>query len=566
MKPPVWRAFALCCIAVAIAFIGYQLTLPDRDDFGLQFIVNMKTPGVLSIKNVVPGSAAASAGIRKGDSVYYGNTTQERAAAMYAHPDTRVRFVINGKPVFLTTAPAHRVQIPWLITVVRLAFLSIAGFLAWRRPDDSAARALVGFLACYGLAITMSAGLLPWPMLSFFVFQICNLGLFLMGTATAALFAARFPAGATKRVPAALARIAMTLAAGLFVFDAVIQWFITSTTQAALLNAAILAIAVLIGVLVISTFAVAYVQGGSAERQRRRWVFFMLALGLCGPLADITVTTLFGYNALLDELSLIPLAIVPFGLAYVILRHRVIDVGFVLNRALVYTGVSVCIVGVFVIVETVLAKYVESTSHVESTAVQLAVALVLGFSVRYIHARVDRFVDTVLFRERHEAETAMRTFARDAAYVTDPETLLALTLATVHRHAGSTAEGIWLREESGRYEMRAGTLPPVDIDENDPAALAMRSRRVAVDLHQTESALPGAMAFPMIVRGEVTGMLLCGPKADDETYAPDEREALGAIASAVGQALDGLRINELQRTVDRLLSIHGATQGAMGTF
>lgn len=566
MKPPVWRAFALCCIAAAIAFIGFQLTLPDRDDFGLQFIVNAKSPGVLHIKNVVPNSAAAKAGVRKGDSIFYGNTTQERAAAMYAQPATTVRFIVNGKPVYLKTAPAQRVHIPWVVTAVRLAFLFIAAFLAWRRPDDRAARALVAFLGCYGLAIAMSAGLLPWAMLSFFVFQICSLGLFLMGTAAAALFAARFPAGATKRVPAALARIAMTLAVMVFLFQASIQWFVNSTAQAALISALVLGVSVLIGLLVISTFAVAYVQGGSAERQRRRWVFFMLALGLCGPIADITVTTLAGYNALLDELTLIPLGIVPFGLAYVILRHRVIDVGFVLNRALVYTGVSVFIVGVFVIVETVLAKYVESTSHVESTAVQLAVALILGFSVRYIHARVDRFVDTVLFRERHEAETAMRTFAHDAAYITDADTLIEMALATVHRHAGSSSEGIWLRDDAGRYELRAGTLPAIAIDENDRAALAMRSRRVAVDLHDSQSAVPGSMAFPMIVRGELTGMLVCGPKPDDETYAPDERETLAAIASSVGQALDGLRITELERTVERLLQGAAATQGAMGTF
>lgn len=566
MKPSVWRGFALCCIAIAVAFIGYQQTLPDRSDFGLQFIVHLKSPGLVQVTSIEPGSAAAKAGIRVGDRVFYGNTTQERAAAVYAWPGSKVRFLVNGRPVLLTAPARHRVYIPWGITVVRLAFLFIAAFLAWRRPDDAAARALVGFLGCYGLAITMSAGLLPSPMLSFFVFQICNLGLFLMGTGAAALFAARFPAGAAKRVPSLLARTAMTLAILLFVFDAIVQWFVRSTAQASLLTAAILALSVLIGLFVVTALVVAYVQGGSAERQRRRWVFFILALGLCGPLTDIAVTTALGYNALLDELTLIPIGLVPFGLAYVILRHRVIDVGFVLNRALVYTGVSVFIVGVFVIVETVLAKYVESKSHVESTAVQLAVALVLGFSVRYIHARVDRLVDTVLFRERHEAEAAMRTFAHDAAYVTDGDTLVNLALATVHRHAHSTTEGIWLPGQGGHYQLRAGSLPAIEVDENDPAALAMRSRRVAVDLHQVQSALPGAMAFPMIVRGELTGMLVCGPKSDDETFAPDEREALAAIASSVGQALDGLRITELERTVERLLRGNAATQGAMGTF
>jgi GAF domain-containing protein len=82
------------------------------------------------------------------------------------------------------------------------------------------------------------------------------------------------------------------------------------------------------------------------------------------------------------------------------------------------------------------------------------------------------------------------------------------------------------------------------------------------------SALPGLLAFPMIIRGQLIGMLLCGPKTEDDTYAPDERDALSAVAMAVGHALDGLRVTELEQTVERLLAGQpgAATQGAMGTF
>jgi hypothetical protein len=66
----------------------------------------------------------------------------------------------------------------------------------------------------------------------------------------------------------------------------------------------------------------------------------------------------------------------------------------------------------------------------------------------------------------------------------------------------------------------------------------------------------------MIVRGQLAGILVCG----DEAYAPDERDALAEVAVAVGQALHGLRVTELERTVERLLRGGGATQGAMGTF
>jgi hypothetical protein len=51
----------------------------------------------------------------------------------------------------------------------------------------------------------------------------------------------------------------------------------------------------------------------------------------------------------------------------------------------------------------------------------------------------------------------------------------------------------------------------------------------------------------MIVRGELLGVLLCGPKTDDEIYAPDERDALAGLATSVGHALDAIEVRELRR-------------------
>ena len=64
--------------------------------------------------------------------------------------------------------------------------------------------------------------------------------------------------------------------------------------------------------------------------------------------------------------------------------------------------------------------------------------------------------------------------------------------------------------------------------------------------------MPGAIAFPMIVRGELIGALVCSNKEQSEAYAPDEKEALRNMAAAVGHALDALRVRDLEERV-RLL-------------
>ena len=567
MRPSLWRVCALTLIALGIAFVCYQPTIPAQDDFGVHFTVPAGAPGSILVTSVDRNSQAERAGIRRGDTIEYGDTAYERAEVLYATPGSRVTVVVNGHPVTMIAHNPTSVGLPLATIVIRLAFLFVAALLAWRRPEDSAARALVVFLWCFGLAIAMSNGVLATPLLSLVVLQFGSAILFLAGTGAAAVFAARFPTGVALPTPRFLARLCVFLVVLSAIALVATEWLPRTSATVSILYFALRLLFTGIALLVIATLIVAYVQGEPAERPRRRWLFLILGLGLLAPLIDVIVQLVFGLQRWVDALSQIPLGFLPIGLAYIILRHRVIDVGFVLNRAVVYGVVSVIVVGIFVIVETLMGKYVESHSHIGSVAVQLAVALVLGFSVRAIHTRVDRFVDTVFFRERHEAESAMRDFAFDAPYITEASVLLRRCVEIVRKHAHASNAAVWLRNET-LYEQAEGTFKQSSVDENDPAIVAMRARRGVAELQSLHSSLPGTLAFPMIVRGQLVGMLLCGPKNEEETYAPDERETLGTVAASVAHALDGLRVTELEQTVERLLAgrAGGATQGAMGTF
>lgn len=558
---------ALAAIAAAILFVAYQTTLPERDTFGMTFKVQAKNAGLVLVRSVDRNSQAARAGIHVGDLIAFGNNALDRAKVVYATPGTPVRVVVNGSRVVTLIANGSRRPHIRAILAVRLAFLLVAALLAWRRPEDRPTRALVAFLWCYGLAIAMNNGVMPTPVLSLVVLEIGSGLLILLGTAAAAEFAATFPSGIAPRLPRTLATTCEALIAFTIAGLLVGEWLPQNSSALTWLNVVFRIAFVLSGILVALTLITAFLEGDVSERQRRRWVFLMMGIGLAGPLIDIAVQLTVGFETWVDDLTIVPLAIMPFGLAYAILRHRVIDVGFVLNRAAVYAVVSAIIVGIFILVESLVERFVEQHNHAESIAVRLAVALLLGYYVSFIHKRVDRFIDTIFFRKRHEAEAKLREFALDAPYVTDGSVLLRRCVELVRACAETNDAAVWLRDGS-RYTKAEGTFAAAVVDENDAAIVAMRARHVIAELPSLRSALPGVLGFPMTVRGQLVGVLLCGAKVEDETYAPDEREALSAVATAVAQALDGLRVTRLEETVERLLGprAESATQGAMGTF
>ncbi|HEY1977631.1 MAG TPA: hypothetical protein VGG89_13850 [Candidatus Baltobacteraceae bacterium] len=264
------------------------------------------------------------------------------------------------------------------------------------------------------------------------------------------------------------------------------------------------------------------------ERQRLAWVIASFTPYLLGIAVGIYFARMLGAGDVVSAAFAVQNAsffFIPAGLTYAALAKRMFDVSFVVNRAAVFAGVSVVVVGAFVLVEWALGKWFENVSHATSLAVNAALALILGFSIRFVHQKIDAAVDNVFFRKRHENETALRRFAREAAFFTDVETLVERAGTTILSHSEATT---------------AEVVMAAEIEPNDAAAVTMRAWHEPVDLNQCDTSLPGEMAFPMLAHGTFVGAILCGPKRTGERYAPDEIDAIRELAHGVGLAIDNL--------------------------
>jgi hypothetical protein len=287
--------------------------------------------------------------------------------------------------------------------------------------------------------------------------------------------------------------------------------------------------------------AIAAAQG--IERRRAAWLLVPPALLVLTRYAlDTAAIHLHSYAAYLSINYLYSLVLfsTPLVVTYVALNRRLIDIGFVLNRAAVFGIVSAIVIGAFILVEWAAGQWLVNASHTTSVVVGMVVALALGLSMRYIHQYVDVFVDRVFFRKRHDDEAALRRFAGETAYISDRDILLNRAIREVLAHTDADDAMILVRDDAPGYVSR-GNGALARVDPNDPGIVALKAWSKPVNLHSLEdSQLHGELAFPMISRGDLVGALLCGPKRDGEAYAPDESDALLALARGVGTALDTL--------------------------
>lgn len=264
-----------------------------------------------------------------------------------------------------------------------------------------------------------------------------------------------------------------------------------------------------------------------AERTRVLWATVALApVTVWAALADAIPFLAPTYGTVTNVLFLF----IPVALTYSLLNRRLVDLGFIVNRAAIFTVVSVVLVGAFVLVEFLLTDWLRDTSHTTNVLFSAGLALVLGFSVRYVHTRIDRFVDEVFFRKRHDDEQAIRAFANDAPYITDASILIERARSVLEGHTNAKSVSIVL-DDGGRYG---------GVGENDPAIVRLRSTHKPVDLHEVSSQLVGEVAFPMVARGHLVGAIVLDARRSGEAYAPDESAAIAHLAHNVGYGLDVL--------------------------
>jgi hypothetical protein len=281
----------------------------------------------------------------------------------------------------------------------------------------------------------------------------------------------------------------------------------------------------------------AVVAARGAERSRIAWIVAPLVIFYLTE-ATVFVVPLLWPSArhgsalvMAYGVSNIGALLAPLGMTYALLNRRVLDIGFALNRVAIFSGVSIVVVGAFTLIEWALGSWLQKSGHTTSIVVGAAVALLLGFSIRFVHDRVEQVLDLVFFRKRHEDEEAIRRFAREAAFVTDPAIVIDRTVEVLERHADASFARLALSNGNGKY---------ADVSENDPAIVSLRTWHRKLDLHGVNTRFQGEFAYPMVSRGRLIGALLLGPKRSLESYAPDESSAIEDLAHHVGGALDVL--------------------------
>ena len=190
-------------------------------------------------------------------------------------------------------------------------------------------------------------------------------------------------------------------------------------------------------------------RSGPAERLQLKWVAYGVALaGTTGLVVELGIAALARawYLPGTAVLSVAVLA-VPVAMGMAMLRYRLYDIDFVINRTLVYGSLTATLALVYFGGVTLLQGVLRAITGQESTLAVVASTLTIAALFAPLRRRVQGLVDRRFYRRKYDAAKTLAAFSSRLREETDLDALgndlVGVASATMQPEHAS----LWLRTE-----------------------------------------------------------------------------------------------------------------------
>jgi hypothetical protein len=186
-------------------------------------------------------------------------------------------------------------------------------------------------------------------------------------------------------------------------------------------------------------------------------------------------------------------------------------------------------------------------SHAHNVLVQVGIAVIVYYVVRLTRHQTDQLIGRVFFAKRQHRIDAIRALAHHVDVVTDAGRIATFVAESLRSQAQLDAV-VLLQREDGTFEPAVETpLPMPRLQRDDALLITLRAEREPRPAPDWAGA--AAIAFPMLVRGRLRGVLIARALDGDE-LAPDESVALFALAREMASARDDLLAESLRQRLN----------------
>lgn len=288
-----------------------------------------------------------------------------------------------------------------------------------------------------------------------------------------------------------------------------------------------------------------YRRADSIERLQLRWLAYAAGLVLVAWVVA-SVGEASGWSVDLGNLRVAPLLGLPVAVAVAIRQHRLYDIDTVIDRTLVYLGMTAFVTGLYVVVVVTLGSLLGS--QVEGNlALSLVATSVVATLFAPVRHRLQRFIDRLVFGARATPYEVLSAFTRRVADALPVDEALEHMARVVAEGTAADVAEVWVRREDHLH--LAARWPPDGAGDEGP-----EGRAIVGDVMPP---LPGLdLVLPVRAAAHIHGAI--GVRTS-VPIRPAVRRLLADLADAASYVLENAHLlSRLQASRRRLVMAQAA--------
>jgi two-component system NarL family sensor kinase len=308
------------------------------------------------------------------------------------------------------------------------------------------------------------------------------------------------------------------------------------------------------------------------ERQQIKWFAFagaiMCAVIATGPFLWSLPSSSPGVTLIWPVLIFSAASTIPVATGIAILKYRLYDIDRIINRTLVYGALTVCIVGIYVLVVGYLGALFASRGNL---VISIFAAGLVAIMFQPLRERLQRIVNRLTYGERDDPYRVLARLGRRLEATIAPEAVLPAIVENIARALRLPQVAVWLADGDTLRLGAAHGSAPTSVTVQD--ARAVKTLRHATDaLHPKDLGPSGeygdvlagsgvSLILPLTHQGAFVGALCLAPRSPGEDFSPADRLLLRDLATQSGAAAHEVQLTaalrssleDLRRSRERLV-------------
>jgi hypothetical protein len=260
----------------------------------------------------------------------------------------------------------------------------------------------------------------------------------------------------------------------------------------------------------------------------------------------------------LADVQSVAIVLVVYGLV----RSRVVDVSFVLSRAVVVSLLTGSVVLTFALLDWLFNNRLEATRL--GAVSEFVAAIALGIWLDRLHKKADFFVDRVFFRARYLAEHRLERAAHAVVHSDSVDVIREFLVDEPFTILGLGSAAVFQPNERGDWDcMRSFGWDPgctSGLSKHDALVMHVEAEQAPLRISEIRwpvSNVPGGvahpvLAVPVLARRRVIAIALYGEHNNGADLDGDEIRAIAGVANAAGAAFDHVEAEQLRREMESM--------------